>query len=124
VALATVRQHLSGGDVEGGEQVGGAVSFVVVGHRARSSRDHGQRRLGAVEGLTLGLLVETEHRRPLGGVQVEAHDVDELGLEVRVGRHLEAADEPGFEAMGPPDSGHGVLADAVTGGHQPGGPVG
>src|SRR6266480_6364894 len=44
-------------NVEGGEQGGCAVAFVVVGHRPGAARLHRQSRLGAVEGLDLALLV-------------------------------------------------------------------
>ena len=40
-------------DVEGGEQRGGAVTFVVVRHRAGTAGLHRQSRLGAVERLDL-----------------------------------------------------------------------
>ena len=40
-------------DVEGGEQRGGAVTFVVVRHRPGAARLHRQSRLGAVERLDL-----------------------------------------------------------------------
>ena len=45
-------------DVEGSEQRGGAVTFVVVGHRAGTARLHRQPWLGAVERLNLALFVD------------------------------------------------------------------
>ena len=42
---------------------------------------HWQRRLGAIEGLDLGLLIETEDDSPLGRVQIEPDDIDQLLLE-------------------------------------------
>jgi hypothetical protein len=50
VALVQVGDHLAGGDVHRGEQVDGAVAFVVVGHRGGPAAFHRQRRLGAVQG--------------------------------------------------------------------------
>ena len=46
VAFAGLVQDLAGGDVKGGEQVGGTVAAVVVSHRASPAGFHGQRRLG------------------------------------------------------------------------------
>ena len=93
------------------------------GHRRAPAGLHRQRRLGAIERLALGLLVEAEHHRPLGRVHVEPDDVDELRLEVRVGRDLERVDLPRLELMIPPDPRHGVLADPVPRRHQPRRPV-
>src|SRR4051812_38802900 len=45
-------------DVEGGEQRGCAVTFVVVGHRSGAARLHRQTGLGAVERLDLALLID------------------------------------------------------------------
>ena len=75
VGLAAVGEHLTGGHVKGGEDVGGAVPAVVVGHGAGPTRLEGQRWLGAVQRLGLGLLVEAEHRGPLRRIQVETDHV-------------------------------------------------
>ena len=48
-------------DVQRGEQRGGAVPLVVVGHRAGAALLHRQAGLGAVERLDLALLVDREH---------------------------------------------------------------
>ena len=76
--------ELAGEHVEGGEQRGRAVALVVVGDGPGAALVHRQALLGAVEGLDLGLLVEAEHDGPVGGVHVEADDVDQLVFEVRV----------------------------------------
>src|SRR5437773_2387802 len=76
-------------NVEGGEQGGCAVAFVVVGHRPGAARLHRQSRLGAVEGLDLALLVDRENDGVGGRIDVEADDVPELRGELRVVRQLE-----------------------------------
>ena len=53
--------------LRGGEQRGGAVTFVVVRHRPGAARLHRQSRLGAVECLNLALLVDRENDRMAGG---------------------------------------------------------
>src|SRR5260370_12091827 len=50
-------------DVEGCEQRGGAVTFVVVRHRPGTARPHRQTRLGAVARLDLALLVYRDEDR-------------------------------------------------------------
>src|SRR6266542_6215901 len=82
-------------NVEGCEQGGCAVAFVVVGHRPGAARLHWQSRLGAVEGLDLALLVDRENDGMGGRVDVEADDVPELRGELRVVRQLERPDACG-----------------------------
>ncbi len=66
----------------GREKIGGAVAFVVMGQirpsRPASWAGGGS---GAIEGLDLGLLVETEDDSPLGRVEIEPDDIDQLLLE-------------------------------------------
>jgi hypothetical protein len=53
VAGEALADHLPGGDVEGGEQRGRAVAFIIVRHRSCAPGLHWQSRLGAVERLYL-----------------------------------------------------------------------
>jgi len=77
----------------------------------RQARSQRQDRRGAVKGLDLALLIDAEHDRLLGRVQVEADDVADLGLELGVGRELERLALPGLQAEAPPAPGHGGIAD-------------
>jgi len=61
VALHAAADHGALEHVERGEQGGGAVALVVVGHSPGLARLERQPRLGAIEGLNLGLLVDREH---------------------------------------------------------------
>ena len=124
VGLLGVIERLAGPDVHGGEEIGGAVTFVVMGQRHPPASLHGQGGLGAVERLDLGLLVEAEHHGLLGRVQVEPDYVHQLLLEVGVVGDLEGVDLPGLQVVVPPDAGDGVLADAEPLGHQSRRPVG
>ena len=49
---------LAGGQVEGGEEVGDAVALVVMGSSLDLARAHRQRRLGPIEGLDAGFLID------------------------------------------------------------------
>ncbi len=89
---------LAGRDVERGAQAGRAVALLVVGprlDRARAQREH---RLGPIEGLDLGLLVDRQDDRPLGRVEIQPDDVADLGLELRVGAELERLDPVRLQA--------------------------
>ncbi len=66
------------GGVEGGEERGGAVAFVVASLAGRGSRTQRKHWLGAVERLSLRLLIHAEHHRPLRRVHVQADDVAHL----------------------------------------------
>jgi len=78
VALGVLGGHLAALDLERGVQVGGPVALVVVSPSLHLPGTEGQHRLGAGEGLDHGLLVDREHDRALGRVEVQAHDVDDL----------------------------------------------
>jgi hypothetical protein len=60
VALHATADDLALQHVEGGEQGGRAVALVIVGHGPGPTLLQGQARLGAVQGLDLGLLIDTE----------------------------------------------------------------
>ena len=106
VAFTGLVQHLPGGYVERGEQVDGAVALVVVGERAAAAADHRQRRLGPVQCLYLGLLVEAEHHSALRRVQIQADNVTELGLEIGIGRQFEHIGFPRTQPMLAPHPRH------------------
>src|SRR5207253_8291644 len=75
-------------DLEGGEQGGGAVALVVVGHGSALSGLERQTRLGTVKRLDLALLVNRQHHRVGGGMHVETDDVLDLLGEggIQIGR--------------------------------------
>src|SRR5471030_380597 len=68
-----------------------AVSLVVMGHRPTTAPFDVEARLGAVERLDLGLFVDAENKSMLGRIEIEAHYVDDLFLELRVSTELERA---------------------------------
>lgn len=77
------------GGVERGEQAGDAVAVVVMGAAFGHAGHHRQDRLGAFQGLDLGLFVHTQHHRPFGRVVIQPDDVDDFLDELRVGRQFE-----------------------------------
>ncbi len=69
VVLVAGVGDLAGGDLQRGEQRGGAVTDVVVGAPCRQTGADRQHRGGAVGRLDLGLLVHAQHHRRLRRVQ-------------------------------------------------------
>lgn len=72
VALAN---DLPGRDIQGAEERGGAVAHVVVGSPLGLARGQWQDRLGSVEGLDLGFLVDAQHDRSFRRVEIQPHDI-------------------------------------------------
>ena len=91
---------------------------------ARPPRAQRQHRLGPVERLDLGLLVDREDDRPLGRREIQPDDVPDLGLERRVGAELERLDPVRLEARLGPDPLDGRDRGADPGRHPPSAPVG
>ena len=97
---------LAGRDLQRGVEAGGAVALVVVGHPLRLAGLDRQRRLGAVQRLDLGLLIDAQHQRAFRRVEVEPDDVDHLLDQLRVVGELERADLVGLELVITPDPVH------------------
>ncbi|WSN69828.1 hypothetical protein OHB42_38210 [Streptomyces sp. NBC_00134] len=83
--------HLAGMDIQGGEQIGGAVPHVVVGALLARAEGDRQHRLGPVQRLYLRLLIDGQHHRAAGRGQVQADDIGDLVRECAVLRNLEGA---------------------------------
>src|ERR1700691_340654 len=88
--------------VERGEQRRRAVALVIMGHRPAATALHRQPRLGAVERLDLRLLIDPEHQRVLGRIDVETDDILNLGGKLRIVRQLEGAHPMRLFTAGPP----------------------
>ena len=71
-------------------------SVAVMGHGSSAPLLEGKTWLGAVEGLDLALLVESEDNGPLRGIDVETHHVAQLFNEVRISGQLEVLDAVGL----------------------------
>ncbi len=110
---------LAGRDVQGGEQRGGAVADVVVGLAFGHPDPHRHGGRGAIQGLDLALLIDTEHDRVLQGIQVEPDDVGDLGDQFGIGGEFERLSTPGLDPMVAPHPGHGAVADPQMSREQP-----
>ena len=109
--------------VQRGEERGGAVALVVVGHRGSAPFLERQPGLGPVERLDLGLLIDAEHDRTVRWIEVEADDLGDLLLEHRVVRDLEPLHDMRLQPGIGPDAPHARRRDAHRLGHRRAAPV-
>ena len=123
VARLAVRDHRSGSHFEGGEQGGGAVAPVIVGHPLDVAQPHRQHRLRPLQSLDLALFVDAQHHRVVRGVEVEPDDVAYLLDEERVGRQLEVLVPVRLQAEQLEPALHGALRDPAVRGHRAHAPV-
>jgi len=98
-------------EIQGGIETGESIAFVVVGLPGRQPFAQGKKRLRAIQGLDLGLLIETDDRCVIGGVQVEADHVADLLLGLGIGTELEGLDAVRFEAVLLPDPMNGAVRE-------------
>lgn len=98
--------------VEGGEQRGGSVALVVMGHGSEPTPLHRQAGLGAVERLDLALLVNRQHDGMGRRIDIETDDVAQLVDELRIVGELELSPAVRCEAVRLPDAAHRAGADA------------
>ena len=111
-------------DVEGGEQGGGSVALVVMGHRRAFAGLDRQTRLGPIQRLDLALFVDGQHHGVMGRAHVEADDVLDLLGEGGVLGPLEGAPAVGLQIVCLPDALYGSERQVHGLGHGPAGPVG
>ena len=90
-------------NLQGSEQTGGAITLVIVSHRAQTPLLHGQSGLGAVQCLDLGLLVHSKHQSLVGRIQVQPHHIGELLQEPSITRELEAVDPVRLQIVAAPN---------------------
>src|SRR5499433_3738416 len=64
------------GHLQGSEQGGRSIAFVVVGHGSQAPLDQWQSWLGSVQRLNRCFLISTHYQRVLGRVQIQAHHID------------------------------------------------
>src|SRR6185369_11444934 len=75
--------------IEGRKQRRRSMAHIVVRDALDVSKAHRQKRMRALEGLALALLVDAQHQGVLRRTQVKANDVAQLLDEERIGRELE-----------------------------------
>src|SRR3990167_984257 len=124
MARHALANHLAVEHAEGRKQGGRAVALVVVRHRPTAALLQWKAGLGAIEGLDLTFLVDTQHKGFVRGIEIESDDIVELLDKMFVAADLEGLDEMGFEVVLFPDTTDRRLAEAMRLGHAPRAPVG
>ena len=89
MALHVATDHGPVENVQGGEERGGAVALVIMGHGSAAALPHRQSGLAAVQSLDLTLLVDGKHERVRGRRHVKPDDVLKLFNEFWVIRQFE-----------------------------------
>src|SRR5271166_2873726 len=110
VTLHAVANHLAIEHAERSEERGGAVALVIVSVGSQATLLHWQPRLGAVQGLNLALLVDTQHQGFVRRIQIKPDHIAELGHEGSIAAELEAPGQVRLEAVLLPDPPDGGLA--------------
>jgi hypothetical protein len=95
-----------------------------VGHGAGAALLHGQAGMGAVERLDLALLIDAEHQRLVGRIELEPDHVLHLGGEVLIARDFEGLDQVRLEPVRMPYPLDTAVRDARRRGHAAYAPVG
>jgi len=75
VAFAAGAEDRAVQNIQGSEQGGGTVPFVVVGEGATAAFLHRQAWLGPVQCLNLAFLIHAEHQSMLGRVEIESDHI-------------------------------------------------
>ncbi len=98
--------------IECGEQCGGAVALVIMGHGLAFAGLERKTRLGAVQGLDLALFIDGEHDGVTGRGHVQPHHILDLLGKSGIARQLEGAQPMRLKPMGFPNALHRSQADA------------
>ena len=123
VALHAAADDLAFKYIESGEQRGGAVTLVIVGHRFGAALLHGKARLGAVERVDLALLVEGQDDGVGGRIDIKANHVAQFLDELGIVGELELTQPVRLQPMRAPDALNRTDADADLVRHHRGGPM-
>ena len=114
--------HFAGGDLQGRKEIEDAVSPIVVRVAHGAARAQREGRLGAFQGLNRRFLVDTEHNRVFGRVEVEPDDIGDLGGKGRIPAHFVRAHEVRLQAVRAEDVGDAATGAADHVGQEPGRP--
>jgi hypothetical protein len=77
------------------------MAAVIVGLARRQIRPQRQHRLGALQGLNLGLLIQAQDHRVGRRIQVQTDHIADLRLGLRIGGELESLDPMGLQLLTP-----------------------
>src|SRR5260221_7237077 len=110
--LGHAMSYLAGSYFESGEQINYAVALVIVRVARGSARTQGQRQLSSLQGLDRGFLVNAQHDRMLGRIQIQADDVMHLRDELWVAADLIRPNEVRLQTILSKNVGHTSTREA------------
>ena len=119
MAMSLLAQTIdfTGGRVERSKRRRGSVALVVVRHGLAAAFLHREARLCTVKRLDLTLLIDLQHQRMFGRIQVQTDDVFAFVDEVGIAADFETLYAMRFEPMPAPDAPHAGLRDALFARH-------
>jgi hypothetical protein len=112
MALQVLPDHCAVEHPHRSEQGRGPVALVVVGHGSRAAFLEGQARLGSVERLDLGFLIDAKHDGVRRQIDTEPDNVTQLAEELRVLGQFELPHAMRLEPVSTPDALNRGDADA------------
>ena len=111
MALITAVGDRAGRDLQRREQGGRAVALVVVRGPLWQAGPDRKDRLCAVQRLDLGFLIDAQHNRVGGRVEVKPDDIADLRLELGIGGELKRPLSPRLHPIRAPRSGDRRVGD-------------
>ena len=96
-------------DVQGSEQRGRTVSFIIVCLAFGDARPHWQKRLGSIQRLNLALLIHAQHQCLGRRVQVQPDDIAQFFTELWIFAEVELLNAVRLQAVNPPDAMYGRI---------------
>jgi hypothetical protein len=123
VARVTLANDTAAAHIERGKECRRPVADVVVRMAFRLTGTQRQDGRTAIEGLDLRFLVDAQHQRAFGRLQVQPDDVADLLDKERVFRQLERFGPMRLQRKGPPNAAHRGLAEATRSRHRARTPV-
>ncbi len=89
--VTDMSHHLAGGDFQSCDQSLGSVPNIFIRPTLGLLRTKRQQRLRSIQSLNAGLLVHTQNQRLLRRIQIQADNVQQLGLEFRIRAEAESS---------------------------------
>lgn len=114
----TCADYFSFQNVQGCEQAGCTVTFVIVCHSSAASFFHGKPRLCPIQGLNLRFFIHAQYHGLIRRVQIDTDNVRQLLHEAFVPGELESLHPVRLQSVRIPNSVHSSMADSLDFGHR------
>ncbi|MDQ1404869.1 MAG: hypothetical protein QOG55_498, partial [Acidobacteriaceae bacterium] len=112
MAALAPTDHSAAGQIQSGEQRGGAMANVVVSYPFDVTQPHGQQGLSALQGLDLALFIDAQHHGFVRRMQIQPHDIPHFFNEEGIGGELKVTLPMRLQTKRAPNAMHCVLRQA------------